>query len=35
LLGLVKQKFELGGEEGDKLLQNIAVAVPLMSLRHI
>lgn len=35
LLGLVKRKFELGDEEGDKLLQNIAVAVPLMSLRHI
>lgn len=34
-LGAVKRKFELGDEEGDKLLQNIAVAVPLMSLRHI
>lgn len=34
LLGIVKQKFELGDDEGDKSLQNIAVAVPLMSLKH-
>jgi hypothetical protein len=35
LLEAVRLKFELGDQEGDKLLQNIVVAVPLMSLRHI
>ena len=34
LLGAVKRKFELGEDEGDKCLQNIAVAAPLMSLKH-
>jgi hypothetical protein len=34
LLGAVKRRFELGDDEGDKCLQNITVAVPLMSLKH-
>ena len=34
LLGAVKRKFELGDVEGNKCLQNITVAVPLMSLKH-
>jgi len=33
LLGAVKRKFEFG-DDGDTYLQNIAVAVPLMSLKH-
>ena len=35
LLEAVKLRFKMGNEERERLLQNIVVAVPLMSLRHI
>lgn len=35
LLEAVKLRFKMGNEERERLLQNIVVAVPLMSLRHM
>ena len=35
LLEVVKLRFKMGNEERERLLQNIVVAVPLMSLRQM